>query len=178
MNQPKARNAMTGFMMDKMREALPRLAADSSVRCVVLTEAGKAFCAGGDVKGFASAAKQPKNSQESGYDLEGRTLGLRTEMELSRLLHEMLKPTLAAIPGPAAGGGLSLALGCDLRVVVDDAKSTTAFSKVGLSGDNGRSLSETFDREAQHMMRCFMTQDHKRAAQAFGDKTSPEFLGS
>ncbi len=253
MNQPKARNAMTGPMMAKMHEALPRLAADSSVRCVVLTGAGKAFCAGGDVKGFASAAKQSKNSQESGYDLEGRALGLRTGMELSRLLHEMPKPTLAAIPGPAAGGGFSLALACDLRIAVEDAKLTTAFSKVGLSGDYGGSfflpylvgqakarelyftakvisgqealeiglvnrvataehfesevknfaselaalptiavgymkknlnaayggsLSDTFDREALHMMRCFMTQDHKRAAQAFVDKTSPEFLGS
>jgi 2-(1,2-epoxy-1,2-dihydrophenyl)acetyl-CoA isomerase len=253
MNQPKARNAMTGPMMAKMHEALPRLAADSSVRCVVLTGAGQAFCAGGDVKGFASEAKKSKSSQESGYDLEGRALGLRSGMELSRLLHEMPKPTLAAIPGPAAGGGFSLALACDLRIAVDTAKLTTAFSKVGLSGDYGGSfflpylvgqakarelyftakvlsgrealeiglinrvataehfeselklfatelaslptiavgymkknlnaayggsLSDTFDREALHMIRCFMTQDHKRAAQAFVDKASPEFLGN
>ena len=50
--------------------------------------------------------------------------------------------------------------------------------KKNLNAVYGGSLSDTFDREAQHMMRCFMTQDHKRAAQALGDKTSPEFLGS
>jgi len=62
-----------------------------------------------------------------------------------------------------------------LRVAVDDPKLTTAFSKVGLSGDNGGSLSDTFDREAQHMMRCFMTQDHKRAAQVLSIKALPSF---
>ncbi len=65
--------------------------------------------------------------------------GLRTGMELSRWLHEMPKPTLAVIPGPAAGAGLSLALACDLRVAVDTAKFTTAFSKIGLAGDYGGS---------------------------------------
>ena len=253
MNQPEARNAMTGPMMSKMHEALPRLAADKSVRCLVLTGAGEAFCAGGDVKGFASEAGRDTSTSDSSYDLEGRTLSLRSGMELSRLLHEMPKPTLAAIPGPAAGGGLSLALACDLRIAVDTAKLTTAFSKIGLSGDYGGSfflpylvgqakarelyftakvlsgqeafeiglvnrvttkqefaselktlahelatlptiavgymkknlnaayggsLSDTFDREALHMMRCFMTQDHKLATQSFVDKVTPEFLGS
>ncbi len=65
--------------------------------------------------------------------------GLRTGMELSRWLHEMPKPTLAVIPGPAAGAGLSLALACDLRVSIDTAKFTTAFSKIGLAGDYGGS---------------------------------------
>ena len=119
MNQPEARNAMTGPMMSKMHEALPRLAADKSVRCLVLTGAGEAFCAGGDVKGFASEAGRDTSTSNSSYDLEGRTLSLRSGMELSRLLHGIPKPTLAAIPGPAAGGGLSLALACDLRIAVD-----------------------------------------------------------
>jgi 2-(1,2-epoxy-1,2-dihydrophenyl)acetyl-CoA isomerase len=60
-------------------------------------------------------------------------------MEVSRWLHEMPKPTLAVISGPAAGAGLSLALACDMRIAADDAKLTTAFSKVGLSGDFGGS---------------------------------------
>jgi 2-(1,2-epoxy-1,2-dihydrophenyl)acetyl-CoA isomerase len=60
-------------------------------------------------------------------------------MEVSRWLHEMPKPTLAVIPGPAAGAGLSLALACDMRIASEDAKLTTAFSKIGLSGDFGGS---------------------------------------
>ena len=138
MNRPEARNAMSGEMMAAMTEALPRLAADREVRCVVLTGAGGAFCAGGDVKGFASEASGSGAAKPSrGFDLEGRAHGLRQGMELSRILHEMPKPTLAAIPGPAAGAGFSLALACDLRIALDTAKLTTAFSKVGLSGDYG-----------------------------------------
>ena len=68
-----------------------------------------------------------------------RVNDLRMRMEVSRMLHEIPKPTLAVIPGPAAGAGLSLALACDLRIAADDAKLTTAFSKVGLSGDFGGS---------------------------------------
>ena len=141
MNRPEARNAMGGDMMTAMTEALPRLAADRSVRCVVLTGAGGAFCAGGDVKGFASQASSDGGDEKPrGFDLEGRSHGLRQGMELSRILHEMPKPTLAAIPGPAAGAGFSLALACDMRIALDTAKLTTAFSKVGLSGDYGGSF--------------------------------------
>ena len=97
MNRPSARNAMSGEMMAAMTEALPRLAADNNVRCVVLTGAGGAFCAGGDVKGFASEASAGGDGNDvkpRGFDLEGRALNLRTGMELSRILHEMPKPTL------------------------------------------------------------------------------------
>ena len=106
------------------------------MRAVVLTGAGGAFCAGGDVKGFAAS-----NEGGSGSDatMEDRIYSLRSGMELSRLLHEMPKPTLAIIPGPAAGAGLSLALACDLRFALDTAKITTAFSKIGASGDYGGS---------------------------------------
>ena len=70
MNQPEARNAVTGPMMSKLREALPRLAADKSVRCLVLTGAGEAFCAGGDVRGFATEAGRDTSTSDSSYDLE------------------------------------------------------------------------------------------------------------
>ena len=132
MNRPEARNAFTREMMAGLSEKLSRLAKDSSVRAVVLTGAGGAFCAGGDVKGFAANAGVKVNFDEKIQDLRGR-------MEVSRLLHEMPKPTLAVIPGPAAGAGFSLAMACDMRIASDDAKITTAFSKVGLSGDFGGS---------------------------------------
>ena len=135
MNRPEARNALTRPMMAALSEALPRLAADAAVRLVVLTGSGNAFCAGGDVKGFArNAAGAPAT-----VTFDHKVTDLRARMEVSRWLHEMPKPTLAVIPGPAAGAGLSLALACDLRLAANDAKLTTAFSKVGLAGDFGGS---------------------------------------
>lgn len=136
MNRPQARNAFTREMVGDLLEALPRLGADPLVRAVVLTGAEGAFCAGGDVKSFADNAG---NDAPSGYDFNQKVDQLRARMDVSRYLHEMPKPTLAAIPGPAAGAGFSLALACDLRIAVDTAKMTTAFSKVGLSGDFGGS---------------------------------------
>ena len=134
LNRPESRNSLTPAMMRGLAEALPRLAADPAVRVVVLTGAGRAFCAGGDVKSFA--ARAGGGAVES---FEGRVSDLRARMEMVRWLHEMPKPTLAVIPGPAAGAGLSMALACDMRIAADDAKMTTAFSKVGLSGDFGGS---------------------------------------
>ncbi len=135
MNRPDSRNALSREMMLGLADALARLANDPQVRVVVLTGAGRAFCSGGDVKGFAKAAA----GGSAPMSFDQRVTDLRARMDLTRLLHEMPKPTLAVIPGPAAGAGLSLALGCDLRIAADDAKMTTAFSKVGLSGDFGGS---------------------------------------
>ncbi|WP_169543003.1 enoyl-CoA hydratase [Sneathiella aquimaris] len=136
MNRPSARNAFTRGMIADMLEALPRLAADKSVRALVLTGAEGAFCSGGDVKSFADNVDK---ADSSGYDFNLKVDELRARMEVSRFLHEMPKPTLAVIPGPAAGAGFSLAMACDLRIALDTAKITTAFSKVGLSGDFGGS---------------------------------------
>ncbi|WP_436060074.1 MULTISPECIES: enoyl-CoA hydratase-related protein [unclassified Phenylobacterium] len=132
MNRPEARNALSGEMLAALSEAAQRLAGDRDVRAVVLTGAGGAFCAGGDVKGFASDSGE-------GTSFEQKLYSLRTGMDLSRILHEMPKPTLAVIAGAAAGAGLSIALACDLRIAAAEAKLTTAFSKVGVSGDYGGS---------------------------------------
>lgn len=137
MNRPDARNALTPDMMQGLLSALPRLAADPTVRVVVLTGTGQAFCAGGDVKAFAKLASL--SSAAGAMSFDQKVNDLRARMEVSRWLHEMPKPTLAVIPGAAAGAGLSMALACDLRIACDDAKLTTAFSKVGLSGDFGGS---------------------------------------
>ena len=135
MNRPEARNAFSRAMMDAMSEALPRLAVDPAVRLVVITGAGNAFSAGGDVKGFARNVGGAPVS----VSFDTKVTDLRARMEVARWLHEMPKPTLAVIPGPAAGAGLSVALACDLRIATEDAKLTTAFSKIGLSGDFGGS---------------------------------------
>ncbi len=134
-NRPQSRNSMTTEVMQGLSEAMPRLANDPSVRLVVLTGAGGAFCAGGDVKGFVN--KEPGSANSLPFEQNVNLL--RASMEVSRWLHEMPKPTLAVISGSAAGAGLSLALACDMRIAADDAKLTTAFSKIGLSGDFGGS---------------------------------------
>ncbi|HEY7851982.1 MAG TPA: enoyl-CoA hydratase-related protein [Caulobacteraceae bacterium] len=139
MNRPEARNALSGEMQAGLSEAIPRLAADPKVRVIVLTGAGGAFCAGGDVKGFAARNAPAAGGEAPRFDMEARVHGLRQAMEVSRWLHEAPKPTLAVIPGAAAGAGLSLALACDIRVAANEAKLTTAFSKVGLAGDYGGS---------------------------------------
>ncbi len=157
MNRPEARNALSGEMQAGLAEAIPRLAADRSVRAIVLTGAGGAFCAGGDVKGFA--ARTSAAPPAGGVDIEARVHGLRAGMEVVRWLREAPKPTLAVIPGAAAGAGLSLALACDLRIAANEAKLTTAFSKVGLSGDYGGTYFLTHLVGAAKARELFFTAD-------------------
>ena len=133
MNRPEARNALSQPMLAALNEALPRLAADPDIGAVVITGAGGAFCAGGDVKGFASN----DGGANHGRSPEQAAHLLRQSMEVSRWLHDMPKITIASIPGAAAGAGLSIALACDFRIAARGAKITTAFAKVGLSGDFG-----------------------------------------
>lgn len=136
MNRPQALNALSRPMVAGLAEALPRLALDPSVRAVVLTGAGRAFCSGGDVKVFAQSGGQGSGA---GMGFDQRVADLRQRMEVVRWLHEMPKPTLAVLPGPAAGAGLSLALACDLRLATTEAKLSTGFARIGLSGDFGGS---------------------------------------
>ena len=131
MNRPERRNALTPQMCELMRDALQSVATDKAVRVVVLTGAGSAFCSGGDVKAMAGATGPRDPAVE--------TKALRGRMEVARLLHTIPVPTIARVRGAAAGAGLSLALACDLRIAADNAKFTTAFAKVGLSGDYGGS---------------------------------------
>jgi len=133
LNRPDRLNAMSPPMLDALLEALPRLAADPEIGVVVLTGAGRGFCAGGDVKAMA------EGRESIGTTLEEKAQGLRSRMEVSRWLHEMPKPTIAMVRGAAAGAGLSLALACDLRVAGDSARFATAFARVGYSGDFGGS---------------------------------------
>ncbi len=133
MNRPERLNAMSRPMLEAMEAALARLAGDPEIGVVVLTGAGTGFCAGGDVKAMA------EGGEFTAGPLEEKAQQLRGRMEVSRWLHEMPKPTIAMIRGAAAGAGLSLAMACDLRVASDKAKFTTAFAKVGFSGDFGGS---------------------------------------
>ena len=132
MNRPESRNALTSEMLDSLLENLTLASNDDKLKAVVLTGAGSAFCSGGDIKSMA----------DTGYDqftIQEKSASLRRFMESSRLLHEMSIPTIAIIPGAAAGAGFSLALACDLRIASDNAKFTTAFVRVAFSGDFGGS---------------------------------------
>jgi 2-(1,2-epoxy-1,2-dihydrophenyl)acetyl-CoA isomerase len=132
LNRPERLNALTRSMLRSLLVELTDCASDDSVRCVVLTGAGRAFCAGGDVRVQAETAARGTDQTP-----EQRIDELRASMEASRLLHEMPKPTIAMLNGVAAGAGCSLALACDLRIAGEAARLTTAFGKVGLSGDFG-----------------------------------------
>jgi len=133
LNRPERLNAMSRPMLDALLEALPRLAEDPDVGVIVLTGAGRGFCAGGDVKAMA------EGTELGGQTMEEKAQALRSRMETSRWLHEMPKPTIAMVRGPAAGAGLSLAMACDMRVASDTARFGTAFARVGYSGDFGGS---------------------------------------
>jgi len=129
MNRPERRNALNVEMTRGLVEAARRAMEDREVRAVLLKGAGGTFCVGGDVKAMAEVKEPPP--------LEDKVTQLRRGMEVSRLLHIMQKPVVAQIDGAAAGAGLSMALACDLRVAGASAKITTAFAKVGYSGDYG-----------------------------------------
>jgi 2-(1,2-epoxy-1,2-dihydrophenyl)acetyl-CoA isomerase len=131
LNRPERLNALTRTMLSGLRTHLADLAEDPAIGCVVLTGAGSAFCSGGDVRVQAAAAGKSEQTPEHRADQ------LRASMEASRLLRDMPKPTIAMVNGVAAGAGMSLALACDLRIAGESARMTTAFAKVGLSGDYG-----------------------------------------
>lgn len=130
-NRPDRMNALSTPIMDGLLEALPRLAGEPSVGVIVLTGAGRAFCAGGDVKRMAE--------EPDARGTDDAAARLRARMEISRLLHEIGKPTIAMVNGAAAGAGLAMALACDLRFAGESARFVTAFAKVGFSGDFGGS---------------------------------------
>ena len=133
LNRPESLNSMNPEMLETMHVVAQQAADDAAVRCVIITGTGRAFSAGGDVKGMAG-----RNGGEAAPAAPvDPTEALRKQEEVSRLLQEMPKPTIAAINGVAVGAGLSVALSADLRVASDQARLGTAFARVGFSGDFG-----------------------------------------
>jgi 2-(1,2-epoxy-1,2-dihydrophenyl)acetyl-CoA isomerase len=130
LNRPEARNAMTG----EMNESLSRMLAQFELDTEVLTGAGKGFCAGGDVKGMAASGDGTVGARTIDQAIHEQRVHQRAT---AGKLFKMPKPTIAVLPGAAAGAGLSLALACDLRIMSSNAIMTTAFARVGFSGDYG-----------------------------------------
>ena len=127
---------MSGDLLQAFGAQLSDAEINPDVRCVVVTGSGNAFCAGGDVKAMSDV-----NTQGAASPLETLIQRQRlNQRSTSGRLNKMPKPTLAVIPGPAAGAGLSIALACDLRIMSSTAFMTTAFAKVGFSGDYGGTL--------------------------------------
>lgn len=139
-NRPDRRNALSNPMYDGFRAALGHFAQNDDVRVVMITGSGGAFCAGGDVKGM-------HESNETGTPREGRPTTRegnidvlrRNQRDVSLFIHKMQKPVVAAIPGAAAGAGMSIALSADIRLAAERALIVTAFSGIGASGDFGGS---------------------------------------
>jgi 2-(1,2-epoxy-1,2-dihydrophenyl)acetyl-CoA isomerase len=134
LNRPEARNAMSGEMNAALQKCLADFELDPRVKCLVITGAGKGFCAGGDVKGMASSGDGTVGDNTIDGAIHAQRVNQRAT---SGKLFKMPKPTIAALPGAAAGAGLAYALACDLRVMASTAIMTTAFARVGFSGDYG-----------------------------------------
>jgi 2-(1,2-epoxy-1,2-dihydrophenyl)acetyl-CoA isomerase len=139
LNRPDKRNALSNELTPALRQALLTVEADPAVRCVVITGAGRAFCSGGDVSGMgASPPSAPPDAPRPTLEDAVRRLQHGQET-LTLRLFDLAKPTIAALPGAAAGAGMSIALACDLRIAAKTAFVTSAFANIGLSGDYGGS---------------------------------------
>ncbi|AKJ27128.1 enoyl-CoA hydratase [Caldimonas brevitalea] len=162
MNRPDARNALSRPMLQALQQQLVAAEFDPAVRCIVLTGSGKAFCAGGDVKSMAagSGAAATRTIDEAIHQQR------HSQRETAGRLFKMPKPTLAVLPGAAAGAGLSLALSCDLRLMASNAFMTTAFAKVGFAGDYGGTYFMTQLVGAAKARELYMLSDRVSAEEA------------
>lgn len=134
LNRPQARNALSDQLSPALREVIRMCSNDATVGAVLITGAGSAFCAGGDVKGMGAASNPAKRD----WTVDQRVADLQDrQRRLTGALVGLRKPTLAALPGAAAGAGLSIALACDMRIAAESAFISTGYVRVGLSGDYG-----------------------------------------
>ncbi len=151
LNRPDRLNALNPPLMRALTEALLDAAEDARVGAIVLRGNGRSFCAGGDIAAAreANEAGELTAEQQAAEELRRAKRGpttpelmmgwLRRSAESVRLLHQVSKPTIAAVQGPVVGAGLNLAAACDFRVAASNANFSTGFRKVGYSGDFGGS---------------------------------------
>jgi enoyl-CoA hydratase/carnithine racemase len=132
LNRPGARNSLSDYLTPALRRMIKQCGDDPNVGALLITGAGTAFCAGGDVKGMGS------NSGKKEIAFEERVVDLRIKQRtLTGALVAVRKPTVAALPGPAAGAGMALALACDIRIASESAMMSTGYARIGLTGDYG-----------------------------------------
>jgi enoyl-CoA hydratase/carnithine racemase len=131
LNRPEARNALSDNLTPALRRMIKSFGDDPKIGALLITGAGNAFCAGG-VKGMGSGIARPERT------LEERVAILQERQRtLTSVLVAVRKPTVAALPGPAAGAGLAIALACDIRIAAESAVMATGYARIGLSGDYG-----------------------------------------
>ncbi|MEQ9642479.1 MAG: enoyl-CoA hydratase-related protein [Alphaproteobacteria bacterium] len=132
LNRPEARNALSDELSPALRRMIKERGEDPDVGAVLITGAGTAFCAGGDVKGMGPGGRRAQmTAEERTADLKQRQQALTGELVRLR------QPTIAALPGAAAGAGLAIALACDIRIAAQSAFISAGYARVGLSGDYG-----------------------------------------
>ncbi len=129
LNRPEKLNAFTGAMREDLLEALRSSESAPGVRVVVVTGAGRAFCAGGDIE-FMSGLRETN-------DTDGLRALLRAGGEIVQAIRELSHPVIASVNGVAAGAGCNLALACDMRIGSDRAKFSESFVRIGLHPDWG-----------------------------------------
>ena len=142
LDRPERLNALTTALVKDLRTALLDCARDPGVRAVVLTGAGRGFCAGFDLSPDAhesDALAERWANDPLWWEPEQVSARLMEDAQIPILLHRMSKPTIASVRGPAAGTGLVMAAACDLRIVSETAVFKTAFASAGRCGDPGGS---------------------------------------
>jgi len=128
-NRPDERNTISGIMLEELTDQLLEADADGDVRAIVLTGTGKFFCAGLDLKaGTSSLGGSKKSNRKQGFDLRNAP---------PTVLHALDTPTICALNGSAAGYGMDIALGCDIRVMSSEAKLAAAFTARGIVPESG-----------------------------------------
>jgi 2-(1,2-epoxy-1,2-dihydrophenyl)acetyl-CoA isomerase len=137
MNRPDRLNALSEGIITGLLDNLGRAANDREVGAIVVTGAGRGFCAGGDITRMRD--RNETTAQANPPGLDQRIASTRHGEEVTVMLHEIPKVTIAAVNGPVAGAGLGLCLSCDIRIASDAARFGTAFARVGFSGDYGGS---------------------------------------
>jgi 2-(1,2-epoxy-1,2-dihydrophenyl)acetyl-CoA isomerase len=134
LNRPENLNALSDEIRRGLQEAFSRLGADNAIGCIVLTGAGRGFCAGGDVKTMGS---------RSAKVFEERAAGILHSARVPMLMHNTPKPIIGMVNGVAVGAGLGMAAACDIRIAARSARFGAGFIKIGLSGDWGATWSVT-----------------------------------
>jgi 2-(1,2-epoxy-1,2-dihydrophenyl)acetyl-CoA isomerase len=158
LHRPEKLNALSPDLLTQSIAVLKQWEHDPKIGAVVITGAGRAFCAGGDVSAMTR--------EREGLTLEQRVDRLREGQELSWLLHNLPKVTIAAVNGHAVGAGLGIALACDLRIASTEAKFGTAYAKVGFGGDFGTTWLLTHYAGAPKAKELFFLGDMIDAAEA------------
>ncbi len=132
LNRPEARNSLSDHLTPALRRMIQRNGDDPNVGALLITGAGTAFCSGGDVKGMGG------NSAAPAMSFSDKVARLKERQRtLTGVLVSVRKPTIAALPGPAAGAGLAIALACDIRIAAESTVMTTGYARIALTGDYG-----------------------------------------